>query len=91
MLSGKTATGFKFEIDEEARDDMELLDMISALDDGKLQYVPKVALVLLGKEQKEALYEHCRNEKGRVSAREVIKEMYSIFNVIGNGESDTKN
>lgn len=93
-VSGKTKTGFSFSIDEEARDDMELLENIIAIDNGDLRAVPVVVVSLLGEKQKEKLYEHCRDKKtGRVSATKVFEEVENIFNAISESEEDsgTKN
>lgn len=35
--------------------------------------------MLLGKEQKASLYEHCRNKNGKVPADKVIAEIEDIF------------
>ena len=39
-LKGTTATGFSFEIDEEARDDMELLERLVDMSKGDLTALP---------------------------------------------------
>ena len=91
-ITGKTKTGFAFSIDEEARDDMEMLESIIAIEKGAYTAVPDVVISLLGKEQKAKLYEHCRNKKtGRVLASKVFAEIENIFNAIQEGESATKN
>ena len=91
MIKGITSGGFSFKIDEEARDDMELLETISQLDSGEMELLPKVIEMLLGKKQKDALYEHCRGKSGRVSAKKVMNEIKSIFDNIKESESKTKN
>lgn len=91
MIKGKTASGFNFKIDEEARDDMELLELLTDMDRGETSQAPKVVEMLLGAEQKKALYEHCRGKSGRVSATRVFEELTAIFNEIGKTDSDTKN
>ncbi len=92
MIKCKTDTGFSFKIDEEARDDMEVLENLSLLSAGKLEVMPKVLTSLLGEDQKNKLYEHCRGKSGRVSAKKVFKELESIFNAAANAkETSTKN
>lgn len=66
MVKGKTKSGFKFEITDDAYNDMELLDLIASISDGEVQNMSKAADKLLGKEQREKLYEHIRDENGRV-------------------------
>ena len=42
MIRGTTGSGFDFEIDEDALDDMELLEDLCALDRGELDALPAV-------------------------------------------------
>lgn len=90
-IKGMTSTGFSFEIDEEARDDMEILERLIDMSRGDLTAMPDVLIGLLGTEQKKALYEHCRGKSGRVSSKAVFAEVQSIFENTKAGESDTKN
>ena len=81
MIEGKTKSGFAYAIDDEVRDDMELLEGFISLDNGDMTSLPKCIIALLGKDQKEALYDHCRSEKtGRVSAKMVMAEVGEILN-----------
>ena len=63
-MIAKTESGFEIELDDEAMNDVELVEAIVEMDtDGtKLFYV---ADRLLGKEGKK-LYDHLRDAKGRV-------------------------
>ena len=79
MIEGKTNTGFLFSIEEEALDDMEILENLAALSEGHIEVVPKTIVMILGEEQKEKLYEHCRGENGRVSSKRIIDELKSVF------------
>lgn len=90
-IKGTTATGFQFEIDEEVRDDMEILEQLASMSKGDMTAMPAVLVSLLGEDQKKALYDHCRSKTGRVSATKVTSELESIFDNIRVGESDTKN
>ena len=92
LIKGKTSEGFEFAVDEEARDDMELLEGLVAMDRGEMTAAPAVVTALLGDEQKKALYEFCRAENGRVSTKKVMATIADIFKTIRKmGESDTKN
>ena len=86
MLTGATSTGFAWEIEEAALDDMELLDALKELDDGKLDAVSEVCIHLLGKQQRTALYAHLRGENGRVKASEVTEALGEILNGIKDGK-----
>lgn len=78
MTKGITKTGFKFTLLEEVLDDMELLDLISEVDENPL-LLPKLIEKLLGEKQKKRLYDHCRDDKGRVSSTRISEELVEIF------------
>lgn len=91
MVKGKTESGFSFKIDDDVRDDMELLENLTRMDAGETQLAPLILESLLGAEQKKKLYEHCRGTSGRVSATKVFVELKSIFDEIHKSDDDTKN
>lgn len=80
MITGETNSGFKFEIEESALDDWELLSALSEVDDGNMKMITKIPEMLLGKEQAKALKEHLRNEKGRVPASAMTAAIGEILN-----------
>ncbi len=77
----KTASGFEFEIEDGVLDNMELLDAIAELEENPLK-LTKVVKLLLGEETKERLYDHVRNEKGRVPAEALSTEVADIFKLL---------
>lgn len=86
MINGKTSSGFAFTIDESALDDMRLIDTMTAiLTPGAsradiLAANSKGAEILLGPEQKEALYEHIgRQHEGRVPVAAFAQELKEIM------------
>ena len=91
MLKGKTATGFVFKIEDEARDDMEMLENLTAISKGDISVLPETLEMFLGKEQKKKLYDHCRGKSGRVSSAKVMEEVKSIFDEIGKTDTEIKN
>lgn len=79
-------------IDEDARDDMELMEGFIAMSEGKLNVVPGLLASLLGEEQKKKLYEHCRNkETGRVRSSAIFVELNDIMDVAREKAEQTKN
>ena len=78
-MKGKTSTGFKFEIPDEALDDMEVLDALIDLDAGEPSGLKAAIIGLLGADGRKALYEHCKKENGRVSAGLVMNEFKEIL------------
>lgn len=77
----KTASGFEFEIEDGVLDNMELLDAIAELEENPLK-LTKVVKLLLGEKTKERLYDHVRNEKGRVPAEALSTEVADIFKLL---------
>ena len=87
MLKGKTESGFCFEINEKDLDDMEFVEALAELEENSLK-LPKVCNMLLGKEQKEKLYDHLRDENGKVPVDAVSNAIVEIMLVAG---ESTKN
>lgn len=78
MLKGKTSTGFQFQIAEGALDNYELVEALADIETDPLS-VTKVVTLLLGKEQKEKLKDHVRNDKGVVTTTALMKEIEEVF------------
>lgn len=76
-----TASGFECEIEDEALNDMELLEALIGLDQGESNKMPFVLNRLLG-ENKKAMYDHVRTETGRVPVDKVSAELAEIFKVL---------
>ena len=96
MKKGVTSSGFRFEFDEQRLDDMRFVDILSeVLDEStpefdKLAGVSKLITMLLGREMKNALYEHIGEaHDGRVPRSEVESELEQIM--AGAGEDAEKN
>lgn len=80
FFEGVTPTGFKYHIERDVVDDMELIDLLSKLEDGDVAALPKMLLKLLGQKQKEALYQHCLDKKARrVPSTKVMNEIKAIL------------
>lgn len=78
VIKGKTSTGFAFSISKNALNNFELLDYFSGLDEDPL-LLPKILKILLGEEQKQALYDHVRLEDGTVPTEKIEAEIEEIF------------
>lgn len=81
----KTATGFEYEVDAKALNNMELLDAFADLqmDETNVAALVSIITLLLGKEAKKRLYDHVRDEDGRVPVDKVSAEMVEIFGQLG--------
>lgn len=78
MQEIKTTSGFVVILDDDALDDMELIDGLVMVDRGEVSAFPLVMDMLLGSD-KQRLYDHCRGENGRVSAKKVMTELGDIL------------
>lgn len=87
MLTGVTSTGFEYTIADDNLDDMELLDALAAVDNGNILAASKVCTLLFGKEQKKALYDHVRDENGKVRYSSVVRELTDIILHSENGKN----
>lgn len=87
MITGKTSSGFEYELDEGTLDDYELLNAIQKFDQGDPLAVVDMIDRLLGEEQRDALKEHVREENGRVPMTKMLKEAMEIFE----NQNKTKN
>lgn len=85
MLKGTTSTGFDFSIPDETLDDYELVEAIGDLEENPLR-LTKVVDILLGKDEKKRLKEHCK-VNGRVSAKRMEEEITEILT----SNSESKN
>lgn len=85
-FKGTTDSGFKFTIREADLNNFELLEILSDVDENPLQ-LPKLLNMLLGAEQKKALYDHVRLKDGTVPIDIITNEIMSIFQ----SHKETKN
>ena len=84
----KISNGFECVIDDEMLDDMELVEDLAAVQNDDAFRLPDVIVRILGQEQKDALYESLRNEKGKVTVKAVTDALVEIFGASG---EDAKN
>lgn len=83
MVSGKTKTGFEFSVDENAMNDMRLVDMLADKSVDPAFQVSNVLRYLLPGDQRKKLYEHVQTETGRVPVEAISNEIADIFAAMG--------
>ena len=81
VITGKTKTGFEYEIDKKILNDYELLEEIDNIGKNPLIII-RLLKRLLKEEQLEKLKEHIRNEEGIVQIDKMEKELEDIFDGI---------
>lgn len=77
-----TKSGFSVSVDTDKLDDMELVEALAELNENDI-YMPKVATMVLGKEDKSRLYDHLRTEKGNVPVGAFTNEFTEIMELLG--------
>ncbi len=82
MVKGTTKSGFAFELEPDILDDMELLDQVAECDANPAA-LSRVIKMVLGEEQRKALYDHLRDERGKVPVNAVGEAITDIFYAIG--------
>lgn len=97
MSKGITSGGFAFEFDENRLDDMRFVDVLAVVSDPETSLLDrysgasKLLEMLLGKEQKKALYEHIgKAHDGRVPRAELETALFEIMESAA-GEDAVKN
>lgn len=83
MIKGKTNSGFEFEYDEQALNDMEFLDAVVESESGDASAILKaqsfMVIKLLGKDQRKRLYDHVRTADGRVPVEAIEQELTEMM------------
>lgn len=80
MIGGTTASGFAYSVSKNAFDDMRVLDALTGLiDNDDPLAVSRVTMLLLGREQRDALYRHLQREDGTVPAMDVTQALLDIM------------
>ena len=83
MKKIRLENGLNLEIQDNALDNMELLDDLVELDEGNGYAIIRVVGRILDKEQKQKLYDHLRVD-GVVQISKVVDCMKEIFDKLGN-------
>jgi len=90
MIKGTTESGFKFQIDPEDVNDIEFLERLGIAFNDDITKVPGILTEILGADQRKRLYDHLRNERGKVPIDAVMDEFGEIL-TIANESKEGKN
>lgn len=75
--------GLELDIDPSFTNDMELLDMMVAADEGNALVFSSICGKILDKESKKKLYDSLRDENGRVKTTDVVPALMEIIQKTG--------
>ena len=89
VINGTTQSGFAFQLNADALDNMELIDALAAVRKGEVAEVSTVGRMLLGADGYRALYDHLRTEDDRVPISDVIQELDDIFKAQPGGKNES--
>lgn len=76
-------SGLELEIRDNLMNDMELLDDLSDLNEGDGYAISRVLSKILAPDQKKKLYDHHRNDDGKVPVDAIVDSMKEIFELLG--------
>ena len=86
--------GFKYEVSDGIMDDMEFIEIYRAVEDDALKYIDLLEK-LLGKEQKQKLYDSIRGKDGIVHVQDgdytVVDAVTEIFSALEKSGTAGKN
>ena len=78
MITGKTSSGFNYELLKARLENYELIESLNEVEENPLA-LPKTVNLLLGKEQADKLKNHLRDEEGLISTEKLSNEIMEIF------------
>ena len=90
MITAKTKDGFAVELNEEALDNVELLDALAEVQDADVLSLGRTVRLLMGKAQAKKLYDHLRTADGRVpvvALSNALGELMASFSAGKNSSS----
>lgn len=85
----KLPDGYEVTIIQENLEEWDMLDAVSQLTDGQIQYLPKIARLLLGEKGAKDFADHLRDENGRLTSAAMSDALMAIFNM-ARAENATK-
>ena len=87
-MKGTTKSGFEYDVPENVFDDMELIDALADVNSGRdgLQ-ISVVVRKVFDEEQRKRLYDHVRDESGRVPTGSIM----DVITEIASESTDEKN
>lgn len=86
MKQIRTKSGFEASVNENAADDMELLDIIADADNGSPSALKRLVRKFLTEDDTARLYEHVRTDDGRVPITAVSAEIVDIMGGLQDGK-----
>ena len=83
MKEIKLESGYCCEIQENVLDNMELLEKLVEAEEGHPAALISALDMILGKEQRKALFDHLRTDDGRVPMKDTERALVEIIRAAG--------
>ena len=78
IISGKTKTGFAYQINKEQVEDYDFIELVGRADENPAVF-PQIMTIQLGREDVKALKDHVRSAEGFVPVAKMIEEFQDIM------------
>lgn len=78
-LEGELSCGFKYSVDPEYFDNVELLDALEDIENGETMTYRRVIVLIFGEDGRRQLYDCLRDERGVVRTDAIIKALQEFF------------
>lgn len=78
-ITARLDDGFTLEIDDSFRDDYELLEAFSAVEDGNVAFMPRAITRTLGADNAKKLKDHLRDTAGNVSSVKMFETFQQLI------------
>ena len=87
-MKGTTKSGFEYDVPEDVFDDMELIDALADVTSGS-NVLPLSVIVrkVFDEEQRKRLYDHVRDESGRVPTESIMDVILEIASESTDGKN----
>lgn len=82
-MNVKLSNGFEFTVNDDLGDNMELLEALVAIDRNEDPAALSDAVRMIFGEDKQALYDACRSEDGRVPVSKIMEAIDETLNQLG--------
>ena len=84
----KTSEGLEIEVNKDAFDDMEAIDVLTDLVDGNPLAISRVCNLIMDKNEKKKLYDFYRGNDGKVHVEKFVEVLTEIMTSLGEEEKN---
>lgn len=84
----KTSEGLEINVNKDAFNDMEAIDVLTDLVDGNPLAISKVCNLIMSKDEKKKLYDFYRSADGKVHVEKFIDVLAEIMTSLGEKEKN---